>query len=201
MKNFNLLLGLATASLLHLACSYVVAPQKTRLAHLQSSPGDILHIEHEILPHIVTKTAPTKHDFSTTKNDGGALNEMTPLESTIRKITMLAFVASMCIVLPLSLLPVICMDKAGLIDQPEREELALDAGQGCARLLLKIMPFLQINVESDAVDCTKEPEPSIWVCNHTSMLDTFILLAADKQLRGPNKRPIKVIYVSLLCSD
>lgn len=39
-----------------------------------------------------------------------------------------------------------------------------------------------------------EPEPAIWVCNHTSMLDIFFLLAKDKKLRGENKRPIKIIY-------
>jgi 1-acyl-sn-glycerol-3-phosphate acyltransferase len=40
------------------------------------------------------------------------------------------------------------------------------------------------------------PEPSIWVCNHTSALDIFILLAADLKLRGKNKRPLKIVYVS-----
>lgn len=39
-----------------------------------------------------------------------------------------------------------------------------------------------------------EPEPTIWVCNHTSMLDVFILLASDHKLRGKNRRPIKIVY-------
>jgi hypothetical protein len=112
---------------------------------------------------------------------------------------MLCYVASMCITLPLSLFPVWLMYKSNLIDKKKREELALDMGQFCARWLLYIMPFLHMHVQSDAVGSDgDEPEPSIWVCNHTSMLDTFILLASDLQLRGPNKRPIKTIYVSFL---
>ena len=43
-------------------------------------------------------------------------------------------------------------------------------------------------------DDTETPEPSIWVCNHTSMLDIFVLLGIDKKLRGTNTRPIKIIY-------
>lgn len=38
------------------------------------------------------------------------------------------------------------------------------------------------------------PEPTIWVSNHISNLDIFVLLAADEKLRGKNRRPIKAIY-------
>jgi 1-acyl-sn-glycerol-3-phosphate acyltransferase len=38
------------------------------------------------------------------------------------------------------------------------------------------------------------PEPAVWVCNHTSMLDVFLLMAADRKLRGRNKRPMKIAY-------
>jgi 1-acyl-sn-glycerol-3-phosphate acyltransferase len=38
------------------------------------------------------------------------------------------------------------------------------------------------------------PEPAVWVCNHTSMLDVFLLMAADRKLRGRNKRPMKIVY-------
>jgi len=37
-------------------------------------------------------------------------------------------------------------------------------------------------------------EPAIWVCNHVSALDVFILMAADKRLRKDGKRPIKIVY-------
>ena len=41
---------------------------------------------------------------------------------------------------------------------------------------------------------TDNPSPAIWVSNHVSMLDTFVFLASDEQLRGKNRRPIKTIY-------
>ncbi|KAL3904234.1 MAG: hypothetical protein SGILL_010147 [Bacillariaceae sp.] len=50
------------------------------------------------------------------------------------------------------------------------------------------------NDEDDKQQQQQQPEPSIWVCNHTSSLDVFIMLAKDKQLRGKNKRPIKIVY-------
>ena len=45
-----------------------------------------------------------------------------------------------------------------------------------------------------ATATTNDPVPSIWVCNHTSMLDVFLLMAADKRLRGRTRRPIKIVY-------
>lgn len=39
-----------------------------------------------------------------------------------------------------------------------------------------------------------EPTPSIWVCNHISMLDVFFVLALDKKFRGANRRPVKILY-------
>ena len=59
---------------------------------------------------------------------------------------------------------------------------------------MRLIPFAHVQVvNSSNVDSSK-PEPTIWVCNHTSMLDIFFLLAKDKKLRGRNKRPIKIIY-------
>jgi 1-acyl-sn-glycerol-3-phosphate acyltransferase len=130
---------------------------------------------------------------------------------------MISYVASMCFALPLALLPVWLLSKTNRIDTTQRERMALDMGQWCARSLLFIMPFIDVTVQSDAAAATstttttttrtsssssssgtssrgEDPQPSIWVCNHTSMLDTFILLACDQRLRGRNKRPIKTIY-------
>ena len=42
----------------------------------------------------------------------------------------------------------------------------------------------------------ENPKPTIWVSNHVSMLDTFVFLASDEELRGKNRRPIKSIYWS-----
>jgi hypothetical protein len=51
-----------------------------------------------------------------------------------------------------------------------------------------------------AFKSSEDPVPTIWVSNHVSMLDTFVFLAADEQLRGKNRRPIKTIYVSSIMS-
>ena len=109
------------------------------------------------------------------------------------------FVASMCVALPLTLLPQQLLVPLGLKTPTEAEKMALETGQFCARTLHQLIPFCSIETITDGCDNTKnhEYEPAVWVCNHTSMLDVFILLAADLRLRGPNKRPIKVVYVSL----
>lgn len=118
---------------------------------------------------------------------------------------MVSYIASMCIVLPLALLPLWILSKTttttnsskeNILDKAQRERLALDIGQFCASSLLFLMPFMDVTVQSSEEEehTRHPPEPSIWVCNHTSMLDTFILLACDEQLRGRNKRPIKTIY-------
>jgi hypothetical protein len=87
---------------------------------------------------------------------------MSPFELTIRKITMLAFVASMVHFTLAVILSRGLHGRAGLI---ERKAMALDVGQGCASLLLRIMPFMpfmQIHVQSDAVDSNEEQDPSIY---------------------------------------
>eukprot|EP00565_Helicotheca_tamesis_P004850 CAMPEP_0185737422 /NCGR_PEP_ID=MMETSP1171-20130828/30355_1 /TAXON_ID=374046 /ORGANISM="Helicotheca tamensis, Strain CCMP826" /LENGTH=232 /DNA_ID=CAMNT_0028408341 /DNA_START=539 /DNA_END=1237 /DNA_ORIENTATION=+ len=53
------------------------------------------------------------------------------------------------------------------------------------------MPFVKLNIIPQHED---HPLPSVWCINHTSMLDVFMLLAADSELRGDNRRPIKFIY-------
>lgn len=60
---------------------------------------------------------------------------------------------------------------------------------------MRIFPFASKRVLMDADDKRlKNPEPSIWVCNHISMLDLFFVLALDKRMRGGNRRPIKILY-------
>lgn len=121
------------------------------------------------------------------------------ISAFVTKLGMVCFVLSMCITLPLSLLPIELSRKAGIITTTQRETLSLRAGQFCSRWCLRLFPFAKLKViPPEDVEKTKkeEPEPSIWVCNHTSMLDVFFLLAADKKMRGGNKRPIKIVYVS-----
>jgi 1-acyl-sn-glycerol-3-phosphate acyltransferase len=79
------------------------------------------------------------------------------------------------------------------LNKTQSEKAALWTGQFCALWLLRVIPFVRLETVPHH---EASPEPSIWVCNHTSMLDVFMLLAADKKLRGKKKRPIKIVYVS-----
>ena len=84
---------------------------------------------------------------------------------------MISYIASLCIALPVTLLPVWVLSKTSLVDKAQAEVLSHDVGQTCARWLLKIMPFCQISVlknrNNDKKAGEEEEEPSIWVCNHS----------------------------------
>ena len=72
---------------------------------------------------------------------------------------------------------------------------SLKVGQFTARWLMRIFPFASKSVVVDAGDeQLKTPQPSIWVCNHISMLDLFFVLALDNKMRGKARRPIKILY-------
>lgn len=103
---------------------------------------------------------------------------------------MMAFIAAMCIALPVTLLPQRAVYKAGLMSKTRKEKSALRTAQFCARWLIRLIPFCALTT----IAAKHEPTPSIWVCNHTSMLDIFLLLATDKKLRGRKRRPIKIVY-------
>jgi hypothetical protein len=120
------------------------------------------------------------------------LPEINPVKAKITKAGMIAFVASMCVALPVTLFPIKVLHKAKIISRQQKEKVSLRTGQFCSRWLLRVIPFAKIEVMTE--EQKGEAEPSIWVCNHTSMLDIFFLLATDKKLRGKNKRPIKIIY-------
>lgn len=111
---------------------------------------------------------------------------------------MISFVLSQCIVLPIVLFPLQALFKTKLITKKQREVLSLKAGQLSARTCLRLIPFAKVDVtpsfDNSSSKEAGDPEPSIWVCNHTSMLDVFIMLASDKKLRGKNRRPIKIVY-------
>ena len=118
--------------------------------------------------------------------------EMGRVKAKLTKIGMMAFVASMCVALPVTLFPAAVLHKANVISKTRKEKASLRIGQFCSRWLMRIIPFAKIDVVND--DASLLEEPAIWVCNHTSMLDIFVLLATDKKLRGKKKRPIKIIY-------
>lgn len=110
------------------------------------------------------------------------------------QVGMMAYIVAMCIALPLTLLPQHLLYRMKWISRVQQEKWALRTGQFCARWLLRLIPFCTVQCIPHHDD---NPEPSIWVCNHISSLDVFLLLATDYQLRGPRKRPIKVVYVRI----
>jgi 1-acyl-sn-glycerol-3-phosphate acyltransferase len=131
------------------------------------------------------------------------------LHAQLVKMGLMMFMGSMCVALPVTLLPQYVLYQFGAITKTRKERLALSTGQFCARWLLRIIPFLSLdtivtennnnsnsnsNSSNNNKDKDKLPEPAVWVCNHTSMLDVFILMAADRKLRGRNKRPLKIVY-------
>ncbi|GKY94369.1 hypothetical protein MPSEU_000402800 [Mayamaea pseudoterrestris] len=114
---------------------------------------------------------------------------------------MVLYICCMCIALPVTLLPLKYIGRVVPTTKwphAKRQRLALLTGQFCARQLLKIIPFCRIDTKAvcatGATIYQENPVPTIWVCNHTSMLDVFLLLAADKRLRGLNRRPIQIVY-------
>mmetsp|Transcript_9077 Transcript_9077/g.17109 ORF Transcript_9077/g.17109 Transcript_9077/m.17109 type:complete len:407 (+) Transcript_9077:180-1400(+) len=121
-----------------------------------------------------------------------------PVKASITKAGMIAYIASMCVALPVTLFPAAVLHKARLISKTRKEKLSLRIGQFCSRWLMRIIPFANVQVlreiDEQGQKQNQDQEPSVWVCNHTSMLDIFILLATDKKLRGKNKRPIKIVY-------
>jgi 1-acyl-sn-glycerol-3-phosphate acyltransferase len=109
---------------------------------------------------------------------------------------MMAFLASMCLVLPFALFPPYLLHRLKFISQVKQQTLALATGQFCARWLTRLIPFCKISCLSSP-EKEVDPQPSVWVCNHTSALDVFMILASDFDMRGRNRRPIKIVYVSI----
>lgn len=118
-------------------------------------------------------------------------NELSRPVAALTKAGMIAYIVCMCIALPVTLYPQKALYKIKLISKKRKERWAVNTGQFCARNLLRLIPFCSL--ETFGVH-DPNPQPAIWVCNHTSMLDVFLLLAADKKLRGKKKRPIKIVY-------
>ena len=139
--------------------------------------------------------------LTTTTTNTTPIPQLSKWQSNLVKLGMILYIASMCVALPVTLLPQRLLYKLRLIHKTTKEKWALRTGQWCARRLLTIIPFCKVDTigyeqedNRNSMNNDEEPEPAIWVCNHTSMLDIFILLATDKRLRGKNKRPIKIVY-------
>jgi hypothetical protein len=143
----------------------------------------------------ISHLPPAKYEDNTLpdRTDKAAPKNLSAFESAWRKYGMIAYIAHMCFAIPVCLVPTFVKAKFQLAPKAEIEHEALRVGQACARNLLSLIPFMNLKVIPYVSD---EPAPTIWVSNHVSMLDTFVFLASDEKLRGKNRRPIKVIYVS-----
>mmetsp|Transcript_7606 Transcript_7606/g.10351 ORF Transcript_7606/g.10351 Transcript_7606/m.10351 type:complete len:422 (-) Transcript_7606:265-1530(-) len=126
---------------------------------------------------------------------------MRPIQANLTKVLMVLYIVSMCITLPLALFPLYLLHKLNLISTPRKENIALRAGCFCSRWCMRLLPFCRVHaiptnapVGSIVDDHNRPEEPCVWVCNHTSMLDVFILMAVDHKLRGSRRRPIKIVY-------
>jgi 1-acyl-sn-glycerol-3-phosphate acyltransferase len=136
----------------------------------------------------VNGDAVASNDVSTSLSSNGAIS---PLVAALTKAGMIAFIACMCLALPATLYPQKFLYRIGLISKRRKERWALSTSQFCSRNLLRLIPFCAVETIGTHDD---NPQPAIWVCNHTSMLDVFLLLAADRKLRGRKRRPIKIVY-------
>lgn len=124
---------------------------------------------------------------------------MSNFAKKVTKIGMILFITTVALGLITSLSVIKFLGYLG-IPETRRQRWALSTGQFIARWALRFIPFVKVDVIVDKDDeYRKHPQPAIWVCNHMSMLDVFILLASDLRMRGNKKRPIKVVYVSFLC--
>jgi len=117
-----------------------------------------------------------------------------PIKAAIAKAGVISFIASMCLALPVGLYPLLALYRLNIISKITKERCSLRVGQFCSRWGMRIFPFANIRVIRSKEEDGEEPVPTIWVCNHTSMLDVFLLMAVDKRMRGTNKRQIKIIY-------
>jgi 1-acyl-sn-glycerol-3-phosphate acyltransferase len=118
---------------------------------------------------------------------------MSAAASALTKAGMIAFLASLISALLVTLPTLRTLGFLLRWPRAVLERRSLWAGQFFARHLLKIVPFAKLTTKSYANEVAV-PAPTVWTCNHQSMLDIFFMLAGDKALRGPNRRPIKVVY-------
>lgn len=162
-------------------------PSETKLSLQQLNVG---------LSHL----PPPKYEKSPARQTSQPSPKLSAFESAWTKYSMISYIAHMCFAIPLALIPTFVKSKLQLAPKPEIEHEALQVGEACARNLLTLIPFMNLKV-IPYVSENPAPTPTIWVSNHVSMLDTFVFLAADERLRGLNRRPIKVIYVSLVNID
>jgi len=165
----------------------LIPPHLQRRGSSYVHPTTQLRVAATVLDHVIQIQDPLFQESAR------PIRSLTGLSAFLTKMGMMLFIISMCVTLPMALFPPFLLNKVGLISKMRQEQFSLRAGQFCARWLLRLIPFCYIKAIPFQDD---NPEPCIWVCNHVSQLDVFMLLAADKTLRGKRKRPLKIVYVS-----
>ena len=166
-----------------------VQPTSRRILSLFDSSASSLPSE---MPNLIQPNGATEATPFGTAPKVAAKSEPYPtFRAALVKTGMIAFIVSMCVALPLTLIPQWVAYRLGFLSRIQKERNAVLTSQFCARWMLRLFPFMSLETYP-----YHDPDPpaSIWVCNHCSMLDVFVLLAADKRLRGPTRRPIKVVY-------
>ncbi|GAX12024.1 hypothetical protein FisN_8Lh122 [Fistulifera solaris] len=114
------------------------------------------------------------------------------VKKTLRQIGMCLYIVAMCLALPLTLLPQQILYRLKLINEKQLHNWAVPTAAFCSRWLMKLIPFCKLQVQHYGAIPTID-EPRIWVCNHTSLLDVFLLLAAHSQLKM-NGRRMTIMY-------
>ncbi len=148
--------------------------------------------------------ATPEHSLLSTLSSASSTSTLSPIQAMFTKYAMISYISHLCIALPMVLFPTYLKNKVmmtlGLQTKAASEHEALQVSQMCASTLLKLIPFVNVQISSphmnDQDGEEEDPVPTIWVSNHVSNLDTFIFLSSDEQIRGKNRRPIKTIYVS-----
>jgi len=199
---------MARASSLFLAClliSSILAFSPPHSANLiaplisphRSSPHRSIGIPSRA-HSLLLSTSESIESIENTLDNGSTLiaptiTPLSPLPALLTKLGMFSFLASLILSLSLSL-PLLRL--AGFILRWKTATLQRQSfwyANFTARTCLKLFPFARFETKSYANSSNdKHPQPTVWTCNHQSMLDIFFMLAGDKKLRGRNRRPIKV---------
>lgn len=172
---------------------FSVRPATARLSTVSSSPLTLTSTRLDA--SILSSPDHDENYFGDRTIERMSTDQLAPWQSALTKFNMMAYVASLCVVLPLALSPLWLLRRSKLTDTCRIEDWSLRTAQFCARNMLRIIPLVDVQVISSEEE-NLNPEPSIWCANHVSPLDTFLFLATDRDLRGSNKRPIKTVYVS-----
>jgi hypothetical protein len=87
-----------------------------------------------------------KYSNPLSTNQEASKNKLSQFESLWTKYCMIAYVAHMCVALPISLMPTFVKTKLNMATKAELEHEALQVGQACARSLLQLIPFMNLKV-------------------------------------------------------